>query len=81
MSTYNFTQRRVPRSDPNHPSRRMRQRYQVLLQMKRSQVMKNILEKTPHLKMMTVTGLEVPMSARMTQTRVLGKNPQDLGSG
>ena len=58
----------------------MRVRYQVLLQMRRYQVMKNNLQKTPHLEKMTMIGLEVTMPARMTWTGVLGKNPRDWGS-
>ena len=42
--------------------------------------MKNILEKIPHPTKMTVIGPEVMMSARITCTGVLVKNPWDQGS-
>ena len=73
------TRRRVPRSDPDHPARRMRMRCRALLQIM-CPVMRRCLTVTPLLGRMIMTGQDplVRKSARMIQIGILTRNPASL---
>ena len=79
INTSCSTRRRVPRSDPDHPTRRMRMRCWALLQIM-CPVTRKCLMVTPPLERMIMTGqdLLVRKSARMIQIGILTRSPTSL---